>query len=259
MKMKKYFVLFVLLITANAFAYKVKTEVVNYTQGADKFQGLVVKPVGAKGDRPGILMVHNWMGVTDETKKQAERFAEKGYIVFAADIYGADIRPKDPKAAGAEATKYKTNRKLFRERLQLGLAELQKVKGVNTKQLVAAGYCFGGTAAIELARSGADIKGAISFHGGLDSPTPADGKNIKAKIIAFHGAIDPYVPANELAAFETEMNANKIDYQLVKLGGAVHSFTDLAAGSDISKGAAYNEVADKRSFKMSENFLAELF
>ena len=135
--------------------------------------------------------------------------------------------------------------------------ELLKLQ--SNDQVVVAGYCFGGTGAIEAARSGAKILGAISFHGGLDSPTPADGKNIKGKVLALHGAIDPYEPAADLVAFEKEMQDNKVDYQLVKYGGAVHSFTELGAGNDITKGAAYNEAADKRSFAAAESFLKEVF
>ena len=224
---------------------------------ATKFEGYFVSPKGAKKNAPGILMIHNWKGVTEETKKQADRFAQLGYHVFAADIYGKGVRPTEAKDAGAQATIYKTDRKLFRDRIRLGMEELVKLQG--NDQVVVAGYCFGGTAAIEAARSGAKIAGAISFHGGLDSPTPADGKNINGKILALHGAIDPYVSAADLAAFEKEMQDSKVDYQLIKYGGAVHSFTELAAGTDIAKGAAYNEAADKRSFAIAEDFLKEAF
>jgi len=225
----------------------------------EKFQGYLVTPKNAKASTPAILMVHNWMGLTAETKKQADRFAKLGYIVFAADIYGKDIRPKDVSEASVLATKYKTDRKLYRERLNLALAELKKQKDVDPSRIAAAGYCFGGTGVIELARSGADIAGVISFHGGLDSPTPADGKNIKTKILALHGAIDPNVPAVDVNAFEDEMKVNKVDYQLVKYANTVHSFTEVGAGTDITKGAAYNELSDRRSFQASEDFLNEIF
>lgn len=228
--------------------------------GSEKqFEGLLVTPKNVKKNSTAILMIHNWMGLTEETQKQASRFAKLGYVVFAADIYGKGQNPKDVKEAGVLATKYKTDRKLFRDHLNLALAELKKQKNVNPKKIAAAGYCFGGTGAIELARSGADIAGAISFHGGLDSPTPADGKNIQAKVLALHGAIDPYVSAADVNAFEDEMKANHVDYQLVKYSDTVHSFTEEAAGNDISKGAAYNATSDKRSFLAAENFLNEIF
>ena len=245
------------LLPAKSFA---ATPLVNKTVEygtTTKFEGYFVSPKAAKKNTPGILMIHNWKGVTEETKKQADRFASLGYHVFAADIYGKGVRPTEAKDAGAQATIYKTDRKLFRERIRLGMDELIKLQG--NDQIVVAGYCFGGTAAIEAARSGAKILGAISFHGGLDSPTPADGKNIKGKVLALHGAIDPYVPAAELAAFEKEMEDSNVDYQLVKYGGAVHSFTELGAGTDNSKGAAYNDTADKRSFAAAADFLKEAF
>jgi dienelactone hydrolase len=233
----------------------VKTKTVEYKKGNDTFEGVLVVPEKAKGKLPGVLVIHNWMGVTEETKKQAARIAELGYAVFAADIYGKGVRPKNAEEAGKLATTYRGgDRKLFRERLQLGLETLRGQKEVDGSKVLAAGYCFGGTGVIELARSGADVKGFVSFHGGLDSPTPADGKNIKGKILALHGADDPYVKAEDLAAFEKEMRDNKIDWQLVKYGNAVHSFTELEAGNDNSKGAAYNAAADARSFEEFKNF-----
>lgn len=237
---------------------KISSKMIEY--GTDeKFQGYYVSVEDTKALTPAILIVHNWMGLTEETKKQANRFAGLGYIVFAVDVYGKNSRPKDGKEAGAFAGKYKGDRKLFRERLMLGLEELKKQKNVDPNRIVVAGYCFGGTAAIELARSGASIVGAISFHGGLDSPTPEDGKNIKAKVLALCGAIDPYVSAKDIAAFEDEMNVHKVDYQIIRYSGAVHSFTDENAGDDISKGAAYNRLVDSRSNIAAQIFLSEVF
>lgn len=233
------------------------SKTVDYSSADKNFSGYLTQPKSVKKTTPALLIIHNWMGLTDETKKQADRFAKLGYIVFAADIYGKGNNPKDVKEAGALATKYKMDRKLFRDHLNMALAELKKQKNVDTKNVAVAGYCFGGTGAIELARSGADVVSAISFHGGLDSPTPTDGKNIKAKILALHGAIDPYVAPADLNAFEDEMKVNKVDYQLVKYSDTVHSFTEVAAGNDNSKGAAYNELSDKRSFVAAQNFLAE--
>lgn len=245
-------------ISANAAntATASQTELIEYNNG--EFQGYLVSPKNVKANTPAILMIHNWMGVSDETKYQAERFADLGFIVLTADIYGKGIRPKDQKEAGTLATKYKTDRKLFRERMNLALNFLKQQKNVNKDKISAVGYCFGGTGVIELARSGAAIKSAISFHGGLDSPSPTDGKNIKAEILAHHGAIDPYVKAEDLAAFENEMKTNKIKYQLIKYDGAVHSFTDKGAGTDVSKGAAYNEAADKKSFETTKAFLKKM-
>lgn len=242
----------------NANAEKLNSKSVDYGTGEQKFEGYFVTPSKVSKSTPAILMIHNWMGLSEETKSQAKRFAELGYIVFAADIYGKGVRPSDAKAAGELATKYKTDRKLYRERLNLALSRLKEEKFVNASKIAAVGYCFGGTGVIELARSGAEIAGAVSFHGGLDSPTPQDGKNIKAKILAHHGAIDPYVPAKEVAAFEDELQNAHVDYQLIKYSGTVHSFTDKGAGDDITKGAAYNASSDRRSFRATQDFLREI-
>lgn len=242
----------------NSEAQKLKGNAIEYGTETEKFEGFLVTPAKVKKNAPAILMIHNWMGLTDETKLQANRFAELGYVVFAADIYGKGVRPSDVKGAGELATQYKMDRKLYRERLNLALARLKSEKNVNASKIAAVGYCFGGTGVIELARSGAEIAAAVSFHGGLDSPSPADGKNIKAKILAHHGAIDPYVPAKEVAAFEDELQAAHVDYQLIKYSGTVHSFTDKGAGSDITKGAAYNASSDRRSFAATKDFLKEV-
>lgn len=221
-----------------------------------KFEGYLVQP--KKGPAKGaLLMIHNWMGVTDEAKAQADRLAEAGYIVFAADIYGKGIRPQKMEEAAKISGEYKGNRPLFRERLNLAYNRLLQEKNVNKSKIAAVGYCFGGTGALELARSGAPLQAVVSFHGGLDSPTPKDGANIKARVLALHGADDPFVPDNDVMAFEREMREGKVDWLLVKYGGAVHSFTQKSAGNDNSKGQAYNEAADKRSFTAMKSFLQE--
>ncbi len=206
------------------------------------------------GKRPGVLVVHQWTGISDHEKEAARKLAALGYNVLVADIYGKGIRPQPP-AAGKEAGKYKGDRPLLRARVNAALDVLSRDARTDAAKLAATGYCFGGTTVIELARSGAKVKGVVSFHGGLDSPTPADGKNIPAKVLALHGAEDPYVPAKDVAAFEAEMKASGVEYVLIKYLGAVHSFTHKAAGSDTSKGAAYNATADRDSWIEMEKFL----
>lgn len=257
--MKIFALLLALVLVPSLRAAKLESKMIVYGSGSQKFEGYLVAPAKVKLGSPGILMVHNWMGLTDETKRQASRFADLGYVVFAADIYGKGVRAHDVKEAGTLATQYKTDRKLYRERLNLALEQLKKDPRVNSSKIAAVGYCFGGTGVIELARSGADLVGVVSFHGGLDSPTPADGKNIKAKILAHHGAIDPYVSAKDVAAFEDELQAAHVDYELIKYSGTVHSFTDKSAGDDITKGAAYNASSDRRSFAATQSFLKEIF
>jgi dienelactone hydrolase len=257
--MKKLSFTAALLLAALSLRAAIQTKTVEYQSGDTTLAGVLVWDDAAKSPRPGVLVVHQWMGLTDYEQSRAKQLAELGYVALCADIYGKGVRPANTKEAGVEATKYKTNRQLLRERVNAGLAELKKSELVDAKRTAAIGYCFGGTTVIELARSGADVLGVVSFHGGLDSPTPADGKNIKAKVLACHGADDPFVKSADLTAFEDELRAAKVDWQLIKYGGAVHAFTQPMAGNDNSKGAAYNERADKSSWAALKLFLAELF
>lgn len=253
----------ILLLAALPYTFSVNaalvTRTIEYQQGDATLEGWLAYDDAASGKRPGVLIIHQWKGLSDNEKKRAEMLAGLGYVAFAADIYGKGIRPQTPQDAGAQAGKYKSDRPLLRQRAVAGLDVLRKQEQVDPKRIAAIGYCFGGTTVIELARSGADIAGVVSFHGGLDSPTPADGKNIKCRVLALHGADDPFESAADLAAFESEMRSANVDWQLIKYGGAVHAFTDWNAGNDNSKGAAYNERADRRSWEDMKQFFAEIF
>ncbi len=235
------------------------TSAVDYKQGDAALEGYTAYKESMSGKAPGILVVHDWMGLNDHYKKITEKLADLGYIAFAVDIYGKGVRPKDSQQAAAEAGKYISDRGLMRKRVLAGLEELKKNKNVDPKRIAAIGYCFGGTVALELARSGAPVAGVVTFHGVLDTPTPEDGKNIKAKVLALHGADDPFVPPDQVAAFQDEMRKGGVDWQMVYYGDAVHAFTVPSAGSDKSKGVAYNEKADKRSWEAMKSFFKELF
>lgn len=237
----------------------IQTKTVDYKQGDTTLEGYLVYDDAIQGKRPGVLAVHQWMGLTDYEKKRAEMLAQLGYVAFCADIYGKGVRPQNSKEAGALAGKYKSDRQLLRARVNAGLDELKKNELVDTKRVAAIGYCFGGTTVLELARSGTELNGVVSFHGGLDSPNPADGKNIKCKVLVLHGADDPTMSPEQIAAFENEMRNANVDWQMVKFGGAVHAFTQWNAGNDNSRGAAYNEKADKRSWQAMKDFFAEIF
>ncbi|MEK6679640.1 MAG: dienelactone hydrolase family protein [Nitrospirota bacterium] len=238
---------------------EVRTEMVEYKQGDAVLEGYLAYDDAVKGKRPGVLIVHEWMGVNPYVKKRAEQLAKLGYVAFAADIYGKGVRPKNSDEAASESKKYKTDRQLMRNRVNAGLDVLKNHKLADTKKTAAIGYCFGGTTVLELGRSGADVAGIVSFHGGLDSLNPNDAKNIKGKVLALHGGDDPFVPAEQVAAFQDEMRKAGVDWNMVVYGGAVHSFTNPDSGNDNSKGAAYNEKADKRSWEDMKQFFSEIF
>lgn len=247
------------LFCSTAAQAELKKEFIEYKQGDTALEGYVVYDDAVEGKRPGVIVVHDWMGFGEYGNWRAEELAKLGYVALAVDIYGKGVRPKDTKEASEQAGKYKGGRALLRERVLAGLNELKKNPLVDTDKTAAIGYCFGGTTVLELARSGADVAGVVSFHGGLNTPTPEDAKNIKSKVLVLHGADDPYVPAEEVAAFQKEMRDAGADWQMVYYSGAVHSFTHKNAGNDNSKGAAYNEKADKRSWEDMKQFFGEIF
>jgi len=228
-----------------------------YKGGSDDMEGYGVYAKDSKSRLPVVLIVHQWMGLTDYEKTRAQQLAQMGYLAICVDVYGKGVRPANQQEAGEMATKYKTDRALYRRRLLAGLSKALSHPKADGSKVVAIGYCFGGTGVLELARTGAEVKGVVSFHGGLDSPKPDDGANIGCKVLVCHGADDPFVPAEELAAFEKEMRDHNVDWQLIKYGGAVHSFTQPMAGTDNSKGAAYNKKADIRSWKDMNQFFNE--
>ncbi len=254
--MKTFVVLLFLLCFSLPAQATLQTKMIEYKEGETLLQGYVAYDDAIAGKRPGILVVHDWMGFGIFSNTKAEQLAKLGYTAFAVDIYGKDVRPKNTDEAGVLVGIYKGDRALLRRRILAGYEALKQEPMVDPAQIAVMGFCFGGTTA---ARSGAPIKGAVSFHGGLSTLTPMDAKSIKAKILALHGADDPYVPADEVQAFEKEMNDGHVDWQLIKYSGAVHAFTNPAAGNDNSKGAAYNELADKRSWVAMRDFFQEIF
>jgi dienelactone hydrolase len=235
----------------------VQTETVEYRDGDQVLEGYLAWDDSFHGKRPGMVVVHDWMGIGDYSKRRAREVAALGYVAFAADIYGKGIRPKNAQEAGQLAGKFKGDLPLLRSRARAAFDVLAKNPSVDPSRIFAMGYCFGGTAALELARSGAPLVGTISFHGGLGTKNPADAKNIKGRVLALHGAADPFVPPAEVAAFQKEMDDAKVDWQMVFYSGAVHSFTNPDAGNDPSKGAAYNARADARSWEALKAFLQE--
>lgn len=231
-----------------------------YKDGETELEGYVARPITRDLiKRPAVIIIHNWMGLKEYEKDRARQVAELGYVAFAADIFGKGVRPQSVDEAKAQAGKYKGELPLYRSRLKAALEAVKSRPDVDPARIVIAGYCFGGTGALELARTGEDLVGAVSFHGGLGSADPTLAKNIKGSVLVLHGAVDPYVKDEEVAAFRAEMDAAKVDYQLVYYANAVHAFTEKEAGDDPSKGAAYNAKADARSWKLFVSFLEEVF
>jgi dienelactone hydrolase len=246
------------LLVSNAEG-KVHTETVVYKHGDTMLEGFLAYPEDTNRPLPGVLVVHDWSGPGPYAHHRAEQLAEAGYIAFAIDMYGQGVRPATTDEKAKQAGIYRSDRALMRARARAGLDVLLANPRADSKRVAAIGYCFGGGAALELARSGAPLVGVVSFHGNLDTPNPADAKAIKGKILVCHGADDPYVPPGQVSAFQKETKDAGVDYQFIAYSGAVHAFTQKEAGNDNSKGAAYNEAADRRSWQAMRDFFAEVF
>lgn len=229
-----------------------------YKEGTTELEGYLSETSNKGKKAPGFILVPDWMGLSDDNKQEADNLAKKGYVAIAADIYGKGVRPKSPEEAGKTAGIYKSDRALLKKRILAAYDLLIKNPKVDPKKIIVFGYCFGGMTALELARSGAELAGIVSFHGNLDSPQPEEAKNIKGKVLILHGAIDPYVPASQIQEFQNNMDRANKDYQMIKYSGAVHAFTNKKAGDDIKKGAAYNALADLRSRKHFDLFIEEV-
>lgn len=238
-------------------AVEIRTQRVEYTHNGQVLEGYLAYNPALSSLRPGVLVIHEWTGINPYIESRARQLAEMGYVAFAPDIYGKGVRPQPP-AAAQEAGKYYGDRELAKGRLTAGLNVLREQINVDPERLAAIGYCFGGTMALELARSGADLKGFVSFHGGLN-PTENEGRNIQGKVLVLHGADDPFVSQENIDGFKAEMNTGNVDWQMVYYSGAVHAFTNPDSGNDNSTGAAYNADADRRSWEAMKGFFAEIF
>ena len=235
----------------------VVSKTVPYEIDGEPYSALLVYDDAVTAPRPGLLMVPNWLGVTEASAKKAARVAADKYVVLVADLYGRDIRPGGPDEAKAVAGALRGDRPLMRKRSRAALEVLKRQPGVDVARIGAIGFCFGGGAILELARDGAPLQGFVSFHGNLDTPTPGDAAQIKAPLLVLHGADDPSVPPQQVDGFIAEMKAAKVDWQLVSYGGAVHSFTDPQA--DVPGRNQYNPLVATRAFKAMNDLFDEVF
>lgn len=233
---------------------------VPYEIDGEPFEGMLIYDDSVTAPRPGLVMVPNWLGVNQDSAKKAARAAGDKYVIFMADMYGKAIRPSNPEEAGAAAGAVRADRALMRKRAQAAVEVLKAQKAtvaLDTSRLGAIGFCFGGGTVLELARSGAPLKGFVSFHGNLDTPNPADAQNIQAPVLVLHGADDPSVPQAQVDAFVAEMKAANTDWQLVSYGGAVHSFTNPLA--NVPGRNEYHPRVAARAFKAMDDLFAEVF
>ena len=253
--------IFYLLATTFALAAnaEIKSQVVNYSDGDTELQGHIYWDTAVAGKRPAILVVHEWWGLNEYAQQRAKMLARRGFVAFAADMYSKGKLTDHPKEAGEWATAIRSNVDLWQRRANLALAQLRAHPEVDQTRLAAIGYCFGGSTVMQLAYSGADIKGIVSFHGSLPPATDEQGQQIKAKILVAHGAVDPFIPAERIAAFQAALEKAGADWQMIYYAGAQHSFTDPAADAHGLDGAAYNANADRRSWGTMQAFFREIF
>jgi len=260
MKRSLFAILPFLLLSSLSFA-EIKESAVLYKDGDVELEGFIAYDDGIEvGTRPGVLIVHQWTGLGTHEKNRARKLAELGYTAFALDIYGKGVRP-DRSEAAKFAGKYKGDRELYRRRLLAGLEVLKSKGKIKEDSIAAIGYCFGGTGVLEIARAGVPLAGVVSFHGGLNASEEmkAEKGKVKAEVLVLHGADDPFVPGEEVAAFEEEMRSANANWSLVKYGSAVHGFTQKSAGNDPSKGVAFNERAEKQSWQAMRIFFDRVF
>lgn len=230
---------------------------VQYKDGSQILNGFKISPLNKNTQKPGILILPAWRGIDKLSKDTAENLSKLRYYAFIADIYGEGNYPKDNSEAGKIAGFYKKDFEAYQKRISLALQQLIEA-GANPDNIVVIGYCFGGTGALEAARGHLNVKGVVSFHGGLGKDASRATEPIKTNVLVCHGADDPYVPNEEILGFQKEMRESKADWQMIYYANAVHSFTNPESGTDNSKGAAYNEKAAKRSFEHFKLFLDEI-
>ncbi|PZR20968.1 MAG: dienelactone hydrolase [Flavobacterium psychrophilum] len=247
-----------LLLTIMTFQANAQLKPIAYKDDRQKLNGFAAVPSKPLKEKPGILILPAWKGISNHSKETAEKLSKLGYYAFIADIYGEGNYPATVEEAGKQSGKYKNDYKAYQKRISLALEQLVK-SGADANNIVIIGYCFGGTGALEAARGGLPVQGVVSFHGGLGKDASRPNEPIKTKVLVLHGADDPYVPQKDIDAFQKEMKDGKADWQMVYYGNAVHAFTEKESGNDNSKGAAYNEKADKRSWSDFMAFLNELF
>lgn len=236
----------------------IETRTVEYSEGDDLFEGLLAWHGAADSVRPGVLVAHTVRGRTDFENTRAEKLAELGYVALALDVYGKENTGSDLESCRALMDALKADRPLLQRRLGSALSALREQPEVDASRLAAIGFCFGGLCVLDIARTGADVAGVVSFHGLFEPPGNTAGNRITAKILALHGWDDPLAPPESVLELASEFSDMEADWQLQVYGSVRHAFTNPAA--DASTGVTvYNAAADRRSWLAMQNFLSELF
>jgi dienelactone hydrolase len=235
----------------------VRTQTLEYREGDKLLRGFLAWDNSRSKPQPGILVFHENSGLTDHERERATRLAELGYVSLACDMFGE--RPIAASEAERRAAFEEFRTKRLLPRALAGFDALSARPQVDRKRLAAIGFCLGGMVALELARSGADLKGVVSFHGGLATTHHAAAGQVKAKVLVCHGALDPFTTLEHVTAFANEMHAAAVDFQVVLYGGAMHGFTNPAADRLGRPGIAYHAPSDVRSWAAMRQFFAELF
>jgi dienelactone hydrolase len=210
------------------------------------------------GRRPAVLINHTWVGRDDFVAEKAKKLAALGYVGFAVDMYGKGVLGSSAEENAKLMQPFMDSREMLQKRMNAALYALKLMPWVDDGKIAAIGFCFGGLCSLDLARTGADLQGVVSFHGLLDAPGNTQGNAIKAKILALHGHDDPLVPAGQVLAFEQEMTNAGADWQLHTFGNTMHAFTNPVANNP-DFGTVYQPDADRRSWLLMENFLTEIF
>lgn len=234
---------------------------IDYSVGGKKMQSVLVYDDAVKTPRPGIVMTPDWLGINDANIALAKQIAGKEYVILLADVYGADLRPKNPDEAGKATEAMYKNRADLRARINGALDQLKAQAGkapLDGKHWGAIGFCFGGATTLELARSGADVAGVVTFHANLATDDTSLAKQIKGKVLVLHGADDKFESPEQIAGFQKEMRDANVDWQFLSFGGAVHCFAIPGADNSVP-GCLYNERAAKRGFMQMHLFFDDLF